>query len=112
MGVSYLKYDWCGDHYKYQEDGILKMGKALHDVGNPVIFSLSEWGQNRPWEKYSNIAHLWRTSYDIGKCFENSTNLSKTNLSWTDIIDQQNDLGLYSGPGHWNDPDMLQVGNA
>lgn len=109
-GVDYLKYDWCG--VIPDPNNIIIMSAAIRSAGRPMVLSLSEWGQNDPWINLRDYVHMWRTSFDIGKCFENSINLSGTNLSWPQIIDMQDNLAKYAGPGNWNDPDMLQVGNT
>ena len=104
--VDYLKYDWCGSSNNSLED-IKKMSFALHEKGRPIVLSISEWGKNKPWKTLTNYVHLWRTSEDIGKCYYN-----ETMMNWPDIIDKQDSLAKYVGPGRWNDPDMLQVGNS
>lgn len=108
-GVDYLKYDWC-----YSEDQSAKasyrlMRDALFQAGRPVVFSMCEWGLNEPWLWAGDIAHLWRTTGDISDCFSCESNWGS--LGVMQILDQQLKLRRYAGPGHWNDPDMLEVGN-
>jgi len=89
------------------------MSKAIRAAGRPMVFSLCEWGQHKPWRWAKNVGHLWRTTGDIGLGFEK--NISKggwTALSVLSILDQQDSIRQYAGPGHWNDPDMLEVGNG
>jgi len=105
-GVDYLKYDWCGDKQGSAEDIYKIMSMALQNTGRPIVFSICEWGDNEPWEWGRGVGHLWRTTYDIGPCWE-----KEGNLGVIDIIDAQNGLEEYSGPGGWNDPDMLRVGS-
>ncbi len=105
-GVDYLKYDWCGHKKGSAEKIYKKMSKALQDTGRPIVFSICEWGDNDPWEWGRGVGHLWRTTYDIGNCWA-----KKGNLGVIDIIDAQNGLEKYSGPGAWNDPDMLRIGS-
>ncbi len=105
-GVDYVKYDWCGHKLGSAKEVYSKMSKALLDTGRPIVFSICEWGDHSPWEWGRSVGHLWRTTYDIGQCWE-----KKGNLGVIDIIDAQNGLEEYSGPGGWNDPDMLRIGS-
>ena len=102
-GVDYLKYDFCfvppgtDGRSLYQ-----RMGQALRASGRDIVFSLCEWGLNKPWQWAGDVGgHLWRTTGDIED-------------SWASIIDigfnRQMGLEAYAGPGRWNDPDMLVVG--
>lgn len=79
-----------------------RMSDALRATGRPIVFSICEWGTHSPWEWGSEVGHLWRTTGDI----------TDTWRSVLDILDRQVGLEVYSGPGHWNDPDMLEVGNG
>src|SRR6266481_131456 len=84
------------------------MRDALEAAGRPIVFSLCEWGSNKPWLWARDVGNLWRTTGDISDCW----NCKKDQLSWTQILDLQVGLETYAGPGHWNDPDMLEVGNG
>jgi alpha-galactosidase len=89
------------------------MSQALRKAGRPIIFSLCEWGANKPWLWASPVGQLWRTTGDIGNVFDGI----KSQGTWHSngvmtIVDMQNGLQKYAGPGHWNDPDMLEVGNG
>ena len=105
-GVDYLKYDNCNN----QSDGshadfvrrYTAMRDALDETGRPIVYSICEWGQSQPWEWATGVGHLWRTTGDI------SDNWS----SLRSIIAQNAPLAPYAGPGHWNDPDMLEIGNG
>jgi alpha-galactosidase len=117
-GVDYLKYDWCNVGTANAQDAYKRMRDALHTAGHPVVFSLCEWGQNKPWEWASDVGHLWRTTGDI---FDSYDGRKGWESGWKLILDQQYSLvsgngpdgiAKYAGPGHWNDPDMLEVGNA
>ncbi len=111
-GVDYLKYDWCyatGENAKCtastQEHSIYAyttMRDALFAAGRPVVFSICEWGFQKPWEWANDVGHLWRTYWDIKDYWNSLMN----------IFDKQKGLEKYAGPGHWNDPDMLEVGNG
>jgi len=112
-GVDYLKYDWCNTEKLNAEGAYLTMRNALHAAGHPVVFSLCEWGDNRPWLWAKDIGHLWRTTGDIHNCFD-CVEDHGTWKSWgvLQILDKQEGLRQYAGPGHWNDPDMMEVGNG
>lgn len=113
IGIDYLKFDWCSSEGINAKEAYTTMSKALAVAGRPIVFSLCEWGNNKPWEWATGVGHLWRTTGDIFNCFD----CIKNNGSWSawgvvQIIDKQKDLRKYAGPGHWNDPDMLEVGNG
>jgi alpha-galactosidase len=112
-GVDYLKYDWCNTEALNAEGAYLTMRNALYSAGRPVVFSLCEWGSNKPWLWAGDIGHLWRTTGDITAAFAHDKDVGTWKaLSVLSIIDLQNGLRTYAGPGHWNDPDMLEVGNG
>jgi alpha-galactosidase len=112
-GVDYLKYDWCNTDKLNAEGSYTTMRDALYEAGRPIVFSLCEWGNNKPWLWAKEVGHLWRTTGDIYNCFD-CINDHGTWKSWgvMQIIDKQDSLRRYAGPGHWNDPDMLEVGNG
>jgi alpha-galactosidase len=101
-GVDYLKYDWCNSSTQDAKSSYANMRDALYAAGRPIVFSICEWGSNKPWEWAGDVGHLWRTTGDIGDSWNSLIN----------IFNQQKDLARYAGPGHWNDPDMLEVGNG
>jgi alpha-galactosidase len=106
-GVDYLKYDWC-DHGTGDAREIYKtMRDALYAAKRPVVYSLCEWGSNKPWEWASEIGHLWRTTGDITNCYNCQ---GEYDLGMIFILKLQEGLEKYAGPDHWNDPDMLEVG--
>ena len=109
-GVDYLKYDWCNDEGQDPKAAYKTMSDALKVSGRPIVFSICEWGESKPWEWAKGIGHLWRTTPDIRNIYEGKLNWG--GLGIVDIIDKQAELFSYAGPGHWNDPDMLEVGNA
>jgi alpha-galactosidase len=109
-GVDYLKYDWCSDEGQNAKSAYKTMSDALKACGRPIIFSICEWGENKAWEWGNGIGHLWRTTADIRDCYQCTFDWG--GLGVLDIIDKQADLQKYAGPGHWNDPDMLEVGNG
>jgi len=112
-GVDYLKYDWCSADGQTQKESYTLMSQMLKEAGRPIVFSLCEWGGSKPWEWAGEVGHLWRTTGDIGDCFDCFLDQG----SWKSngvmkILDLQKDMRQYAGPGHWNDPDMLEVGNG
>jgi alpha-galactosidase len=118
-GLDYLKYDWCDHGTADARDAYGRMSAALRAAGRPVVFSLCEWGQNKPWEWAKDVGHLWRTTGDI---YDSYDGRKSWEYGWKRILDLQYSLvensmgsdgiGKYAGPGHWNDPDMLEVGKA
>ena len=109
-GVDYLKYDWCSHGTQDAVSSYRLMRDALYIAGRPVVFSICEWGKNKPWEWGKDIGHLWRTTPDIIDCFEGRNIWGGMGI--LQIIDRMAELGSFAGPGHWNDADMLQVGNG
>jgi len=117
-GIDYLKYDLCSfrqdvmsaqfpndeaAQMKAMVAAYDKMGKALQSSGRPIVYSLCQYGWDAPWEWAPAIGgNLWRTTGDV-------------QANWGSIvaiINQNAGLAKYAGPGHWNDPDMLEVGNG
>ncbi len=112
-GVDYLKYDWCNTEGLKAEGAYLTMRNALYEAGRPIVLSICEWGDNQPWEWATPIGHLWRTTGDIYNCFDCEYDHG-TWSSWgvLQILDMRKDIRKYAGPDHWNDPDMMEVGNG
>jgi alpha-galactosidase len=111
--IDYLKFDWCSSEGLNAKEAYTKMSKALHDAGRPIVFSLCEWGSNKPWQWASNVGQLWRTTGDIGNVFDGYKNFGNWKaLGVMTIVDMEDTLQQYAGLGHWNDPDMLEVGNG
>jgi alpha-galactosidase len=112
-GVDYVKYDWCDTAGLAAPAAYATMRDALRAAGRPIVLSICEWGENRPWEWGKDVGHLWRTTGDIYNCFDCVIDHG-TWKSWgvMQILDMQKGLREYAGPGHWNDPDMMEVGNG
>lgn len=112
-GIDYLKFDWCNSGGINAEEAYTTMSKALKKAGRPIVFSLCEWGDNKPWLWAKNVGELWRTTGDIFGCWDCAENKGAW-YAWgaMQIMDKQESLYPYAGPGHWNDPDMLEVGNG
>ncbi len=117
-GIDYLKYDLCSfrqdvmakqapddkvAQMKLMHAAYEKMGKALKATGRPIVFSLCQYGWDAVWEWAPALGgNLWRTTGDIRPTWD----------SMYTILSEQEGLESYAGPGHWNDPDMLEVGNG
>ncbi len=112
-GVDYLKYDWCNTAGLNAVGAYTTMRDALYAAGRPVVFSICEWGDNQPWTWAGDVGHLWRITGDITNCFNCEVNHG-TWSSWgvVQIVEMRKDIRKYAGPGRWNDPDMLEVGNG
>jgi alpha-galactosidase len=112
-GVDYLKYDWCNNTGLSSVGAYTTMRDALFAAGRPVVFSLCEWGDTKPWEWGKDVGHLWRTTGDITDCFDCEVNHG-TWSSWgiMKIVEMRKDIRRYAGPDHWNDPDMMEVGRG
>jgi alpha-galactosidase len=104
-GVDYLKYDNCNNQDVDAPTRYKAMRDALANTGRPIVYSITEWGRTGPpkvWEWGADVGNLWRTTGDISD-------------NWSSMISRvhaDDDLAAFAGPGHWNDPDMLEVGNG
>ncbi len=116
-GIDYLKYDLCsfipimqkqsnGDPQKafeIEKAAYQKMHKALEATGRPIVFSMCQYGWNDVWKWGPDVGgNLWRTTGDITDKYDRMEQIGFS----------QAGLSKYAGPGHWNDPDMLEVGNG
>ena len=113
--VDYLKYDWCSTFTRNAEEAYSTMSNALLATGRPIVFSMCEWGTAKPWLWGKSIGNLWRTTGDISDVWNSKKKWpdgSCCQLGMVDIVDLQVGLESFAGPGHWNDPDMLEVGNG
>ena len=116
-GVDYLKYDWCYTGTRNSEEVYALMADGLRSTGRDIVFSICDWGVNRPtmadksmpWEWGDKIGNLWRTTEDI---YDTWAGRKGTSLGVVNILDLTEPLSAYAGPGHWNDPDMLEIGNG
>jgi len=106
-GVDYLKYDWCSARNIYKNDALQpvyqKMGDALRETGRPMVYSLCEygWGNVEQWGPAVG-GNLWRTTGDIRDDWS----------SMIENVEKQVPTAPFARPGHWNDPDMLEIGNG
>ncbi len=105
-GVDYVKVDWCFTEGLSARDRYPVFQRAIDDLAprRPIVLSICEWGKSEPWiwAPEQGVGRLWRTSGDIAN-------------SWFSVLvnaERAIPLGAYAGPGHWNDPDMLEVGNG
>jgi alpha-galactosidase len=114
-GIDYLKYDLCGLNavmkaaptpeaaHQIMIDAYIKMRDALRSTGRPIVYSLCQYGVDAVWEWGASVGgNLWRTTGDISDKY----------ARMAEIGFGQAGLGRFAGPGHWNDPDMLEVGNG
>jgi alpha-galactosidase len=106
-GVDYIKYDWCGAARIYQNEEMQavyqKMGAILRQTGRPIVYGLCQYGLAEVWKWGPDAGgNLWRTTGDIA---DNWPSMEAIGFS-------QSDLAPFARPGHWNDPDMLEVGNG
>jgi len=101
-GVDYLKYDNCNADPRTPEERYPIMRDALNKSGRAIFYSMCEWGDDDPAKWAKEVGNSWRTTGDISDSWQ----------SMIGIIDQNNKWADYAGPGGWNDPDMLEVGNG
>jgi alpha-galactosidase len=106
-GFDYLKYDWCsarGIYKPFEMRAVYqKMGDALQATGRPIIFSLCQYGLDDVWKWGAQVGgNVWRTTEDINDHYERMG----------EIGFKQFDIASYGQRGHWNDPDMLEIGNG
>ncbi len=109
-GIDYLKYDLCSARDIYKDDAptlqaiYQKMGEALAAVHRPIIYSLCEYGDAAVWTGWGEKSggNLWRTTGDISDRWESMDRIGFSQIK----------LAEYAKPGHWNDPDMLEIGNG
>jgi alpha-galactosidase len=109
-GIDYLKYDWCSAARPYAPDSdtmqaaYAKMGEALLASGRAIVYSLCQYGMHDVGEWGAKVSgNLWRTTGDISDNWKSMSNIG---------FDQQPGREKYAAPGHWNDPDMLEIGNG
>jgi alpha-galactosidase len=106
-GIDYLKYDWCGARTLYTDEEMQavyqKMGDALLKSGRPILYSLCQYGRAEVWKWGFEVGgNVWRTTGDIRDSWDS---MSKIGFA-------QDELAAFAKPGHWNDPDMLEIGNG
>jgi alpha-galactosidase len=115
-GVDYLKYDWCNTTTQDARASYANIRHALDAAGRPIVLSICEWGNAKPWLWGKEVGgNLWRTTGDINDMWDGKKKWpdgSCCALGMLNILDLQEGLASYAGPGHWNDPDMLEVGNG
>jgi alpha-galactosidase len=106
-GVDYLKYDWCSARKVYKPEQMPAVYKKMHDAlvstGRPIVFSLCQYGLRSVWEWGASVGgNLWRTTGDIRDSY----------CSMYFNAHSEDGIEPFAGPGHWNDPDMLEIGNG
>ncbi len=100
--VDFMKVDWCHTEGLRGRTTFPTWTEAIRATGRPMVLSICEWSRDQPWEWAGTVGHMWRTSADIQDTWE----------SVMTIVDRQVPLHPFAGPDHWNDPDMLEVGNG
>ncbi|MDP9051580.1 MAG: glycoside hydrolase family 27 protein [Acidobacteriota bacterium] len=116
-GIDYLKYDLCSyggvmkqqapndsaAQNKLMHEAYEKMHQAILKTGRPMVYSLCQYGWDSVWDWGPSVgANLWRTTGDISANFDRMSLIGRS----------QAGLAKFAAPGHWNDPDMLEVGNG
>ncbi len=106
-GIDYLKYDWCSAGMIYDDAEMpavyQKMAEAIRAAGRPMVYSLCQYGRAEVWKWGADAGgNLWRTTGDIADRWQ----------IMAPIGFAHEELAPFGGPGHWNDPDMLEVGNG
>jgi alpha-galactosidase len=116
-GIDYLKYDMCSydgimrkeaPNDVQKQDAMMiaayaKMHRALEATGRPIVFSLCQYGRDHVWTWGASVGgNLWRTTGDIRDTYERMAEIGFSQIG----------MAKYAGPGHWNDPDMLEIGNG
>ena len=101
-GVDYLKYVNCYNQNISSREGYLKMRSALGGKGRPIFYSICQGGEEKVATWAKDVGNSWRTTGDISDSWG----------SMISIIDENDQWYEYAGPGGWNDPDMLEVGNG
>ena len=108
-GVDYLKYDWCETGTRNAEEAYRTMAAALAATGRPILLSLCEWGTAKPWLWSPQVGQMWRTTGDITDRWDGKHDYAH---GIAEIADLNEPLWPFASPGHWNDPDMLEIGNG
>ena len=113
-GVDYLKYDWCNTTNVNAKCAYQLISDAIHEAGRPIFLSMCEWGSNKPWRWARDIGNSWRTTPDIWCAFDSLRVFPQgySQFGVMQCIHYNDTLRVYAGKGHWNDPDMLEVGNG
>lgn len=107
-GIDYLKYDWCSASEIFKQGDMQPvyqiMGEALRASGRPIVYSLCQYGLEHVETWGPQVGgNLWRTTGDIGDNWRSMSDIG---------FKKQPGLEKYASPGHWNDPDMLEIGNG
>ena len=112
-GVDYLKYDWCNTDNITGPGAYRLISEALKAAGRPILLSMCEWGDTKGYEYGAPLAHSWRTTGDIWANFDGILDKGTWHANGVmQNVDINEKLRKYAGPDHWNDPDMLEVGNG
>ncbi|XP_072573419.1 alpha-galactosidase A [Paramormyrops kingsleyae] len=110
-GVDLLKFDGCYmPDWKLLAEGYMNMSRALNNTGRSILYScewpLYEWDHQQPnYTAIRKTCNQWRNSGDIFDSWASVTAIT----DWA--AKHQNIIVPAAGPGGWNDPDMLVLGN-
>ncbi len=107
-GFDLLKYDWCSygsiaPHPSREElqKPYLLMGDLLRQQRRDIVYNLCQYGMGDVWEWGAHVgAQSWRTAGDLGVELDRLIDVARKNA----------DHRAWNGPGHWNDPDYVQIG--
>jgi len=111
-GADFLKYDWCNTGDRNPQEAYAVMADALRQSGRQIVFEMCEWGTAKPWLWAKNTANVWRTTGDIFDSFSKKDPERDWAHTLLEIVDLNEPLWPFAGPGHWNDADMLEIGNG
>src|SRR5256885_4697574 len=109
--VDYVKLDWCYlpvknyPHMSRQELGFMlarRMGEALVSTGRHILLDINDYTDDRPWTWAPDLGNMWRTASDIQDNYRSVVSNFIRDMSHYEM----------AGPDHWNDPDMLEIGNG
>lgn len=112
-GVDYLQYDWCDAEGLDAKSAYTTMRDAWRAANRTVTFVINESGASQPWTWGKTVGHSWRTTTDLAACFA-CVEENGAGKAWGILptVDKQDGLRAFAGPGRWNDPGVLQVGNG
>lgn len=112
-GVDYIKLDACfaENNGRLTTEDLAIYRDAIKNTGRQMMLSISDFGQGAWAWGGKNYGQLWRTSMDIYPFINSVYRCAETSGGAGSIHPGFNGLWQFAGPGHWNDPDMLQIGN-
>jgi len=107
-GIDLIEVDFCNKPYDHTGKELYgRMAAGIRRTGRPMLLYICSWGREAPWEWAKGVGQLWRTDQDIS--------YQRNHVNWDDIVrnfKSNAQHSAFNGPDSWNDPDMLEVGNA